>query len=477
MPSQHASTATAAKAAQADFRPLSILVGMAFFMEQLDATIVSPAIPDIARAFGVDPLSLNLTMTVYLLCSLIFIPLSGLLAARHGTRTVFQAAVALFVASSAACALAPSLPALTLARALQGSAAAMMVPVGRTAIVHLVGKAQLVEALAWMITPAMLGPMLGPPLGGLLCAWLSWHWVFLINVPVGLLGLLASRRAMPQLRERTDAVFHPREWLLAAVVLTLVVVMLERARHAFDAPLLAALAALLALLAWLHARQFRRLARPMLDFRLLSVGTFSTGFWAGALVRVGYGALPFLLPLMLQIGLGFSALHSGVVLLASGVVAFFTKTRTTAMLRRWGFRRVLLWNGLMCALALAACALFVLPRWNLLGIGAVVSLAGFFRAVQFNALTALAYADLPPAKVAAATTLNTMGWQLAIMLGISLSALAVQWSTRLGGRAEPAGADFSLAFVAVALFACAALPRYRALPRRAGEELSGHQAA
>jgi EmrB/QacA subfamily drug resistance transporter len=458
------------------FRPLSILVGSAYFMEQLDATIISPVIPDIARNFGIDPLSLNLTMTIYLLCSLVFVPLSGLVAARHGTRTVFSWALALFTASSVLCAMAPNLAALALFRALQGVAAAMMVPVGRTAIVHTTSKAQLVEALAWFITPAMVGPMLGPPLGGLLSTYLSWHWVFLINVPVGLAGLWAARAIMPQLHHRADLAFDIREWLLAGAAVALLILLIERARHGAGLPLLGGLLLALALCVVLYVRRFRGLAAPMLDFRLLRLPTFAAGFWGGALVRVGYGALPFLLPLMLQLGLGYTALQSGIALLVSGSIAFFTKTQTTRLLRRWGFRRVLCYNGAACIAALAGCALFSLPHWGLVGITAFVSMASFFRAVQFNALTAVSYSDLPHGKVAPATTLNTMAWQLAIMLGISLSALVVQWSANLGARATPAGTDFSAAFVVLALFACAAMPCYRALSARAGSELSGHRA-
>ncbi|CAM3528572.1 MFS transporter [Bordetella flabilis] len=468
--------ATKADARNTSFRPLSILVGSAYFMEQLDATIISPVIPDIARDFGVDPLSLNVTMTIYLLCSLVFVPLSGLVAARYGTRTVFSCAVALFTASSVLCAVAPSLAVLTVCRALQGAAASMMVPVGRTAIVHTTSKAQLVEALAWFITPAMVGPMLGPPLGGLFSAYLSWHWVFLINVPVGVAGLWAARSLMPQLHQRADLAFDVREWLLAAAALALLILLIERARHGASLPLLGGLLAALALCVVFYVRRFRRLSAPMLDFRLLRLPTFAAGFWGGSLVRVGYGALPFLLPLMLQLGLGYTALQSGVVLLISGSVAFFTKTQTTRLLRRWGFRRVLCYNGVACATALAGCALFSLPHWGLAGITGFVSMAGFFRAVQFNALTAVSYSDLPPGKVAPATTLNTMAWQLAVMVGISLSALTVQWSANLGARNAPAATDYSVAFILLALFACAAMPCYRALSARAGAELSGHRA-
>lgn len=460
---------------RSDFRPLSILVGCAFFMEQLDATIISPAIPDIARSLATNPLSLNITMTVYLLCSLAFIPLGGPLAARWGTRSVFQCAITLFVLGSLLCALSSGLVSLVLSRAVQGVGAALMVPVGRTAIVHTVGKPDLVQALAWMITPAMVGPMLGPPLGALVTTYASWEWIFLINVPIGLLGLLTSRRLMPQLRDQCDAPFQAREWLLMSAVLTLAILLLEQARHGTGSTRLLMLGLPLAALAGWYALRFRFAARPMVDFRLLSVGTLATGFWGGALVRVGYGALPFLLPLMLQVGLGFSALESGAVLLSSGAVAFLAKTGTARLLRRWGFRRVLLWNGLLCALALLGCALAGARGWSVAGAALVASLAGLSRSIQFNALTAISYADLPPQKIALATTLNTMGWQLAIMFGISLSALAVEWSARLAGRSAPAASDFAMAFVVVALFAFAAMPWYRILPGQAGQQLSGYR--
>lgn len=462
------------------YRPLSLLVGLAFFMEQLDSTIIAPAIPEIANAFGVSSLSLNLTMTLYLLCSVAFIPTSGHLAARWGTRSVFRAAVVLFVVSSVLCAMAPNLGSLAAARALQGVGAALMVPVGRMAIVHSTPRAALVLALAWMITPAMLGPLLGPPLGGLITTWLSWHWIFLINVPIGLAGYWFSGRAMPQIRHPVQGRFDGLAWTLVALVLAGSIAALEWARHGrLDVatwPIGLGLLLVIVALGWAYQVRSRRAATPLLEFALLKVPTFRTSFWAGSLVRVGYGALPFLLPLMLQIGLGFSALQSGLALLASGAVAFVTKTQTAGMLRRWGFRRVLVVNGVFCAVGLALCAFFQ-ASWGLAAIALAVSVAGFFRSIQFNALAAIAYADLPPQKVAAATTLNTMGQQLAVMLGISLSALVVDRAARAGARLDPSAADFALAFALVALIALAALPHCLRLAADSGSELSGHRAS
>lgn len=474
------STNPATPATATSYRPLSLLVGLAFLMEQLDSTIIAPAIPDIAAAYGVSPLSLNLTMTIYLLCSVAFIPTSGHLAARWGTRTVFRGALLLFVVSSLLCALAPNLPALAAARALQGVASALMVPVGRMAIVHATPRGQLVMALAWMITPAMLGPLLGPPLGGLITTALSWHWIFLINLPIGLAGWWFAGRAMPQIRQPAGSGFDGLAWTLLAGILGGLIAALEWLRHGgVSAAALGwgvVLVVLLAMLVLAYVGRARRADVPLLDFALLREPTFNTSFWAGSLVRVGYGALPFLLPLMLQIGLGFTALQSGMALLASGAVAFVTKTRTAGMLRRWGFRRVLVVNGVLCALGLALCAWFH-ASWGLAAIAVVVSVAGFFRSIQFNALAAIAYADLPASKIAPATTLNTMAQQLAVMLGISLSALVVDVSSRAASRSVPASADFGLAFVLVALVALAALPFCLRLQADAGSELSGHRAA
>ncbi|MBU2407838.1 MAG: MFS transporter, partial [Gammaproteobacteria bacterium] len=436
-------------------RLLSTTVGLAFFMEQLDSTIIAPAIPDIATQLGVAPLGLNLTMTVYLLCSVVFIPTGDWLIARFGTRTVFQFALALFALSSALCALSVSLPMLVAARAIQGASAALMVPVGRTSIVHVTPKPQLVSALAWMVTLAMAGPMLGPPLGGFLTTWLSWHWIFLINLPIALLCFVGSLRSFPQIRQPNDGRFDALSWLLLGGTLAIVIVLLEGLRGGHGnlsmwvLPMLA--------LDVGHAWRSRRARPPMLDFSLLRVPTFAASFWSGSLLRVGYGALPFLLPLMLQLGLGYTPLQSGLVLLAGGVVSMFTKTQTTPMLRRWGFRRLMVVNGALCVAGLAMCAFFR-ADWGLGGIALAVSVTGFVRAAQFNAVTGIAYAELPAHRIGAATTLNTMVWQLAIMVGISLSSVVVTLSAQSGGRAEAAPADYGMAFLLLAVIGALAIP-------------------
>ncbi|MDR2689988.1 MAG: MFS transporter [Azoarcus sp.] len=455
-----------------DFRPLAMIVGGAFFMEQLDTTIIAPAIPAMALDLGVEPLRLNLALTVYLLCLVVFIPISGAVADRFGTRTVFCRAVACFIASSAICGLAQDIVILTLARAVQGASGALMVPVGRMAIVRAAGRGQLVRALAWMMTPAMLGPVLGPPLGGLIVTYGSWPWIFYINIPVGLLGVWLAARHMPQFhgdggRGRFDLV----GWMLLAVCLTLCVVALELvARHGTAASVvLSSVGGVLAALGYgLHVR---RIECPLLDFSLLDIQTFRASFINGAVVRVGYGALPFLLPLALQIGLGFSAMESGFALLMSALTVIVMKTQVAPILRRFGFRRVLLWNGLVCGVALACCALFQ----GLMTISIVLLIGGFSRSVQFNAITAIGYADIVAERVGAATSLNTTFQQLAAMLGISLSVVIIELCALADGRGVPQADDFAIALMIMGFIALAGLPWFWHLPADAGEELSGYR--
>ncbi|MEK6345994.1 MAG: MFS transporter [Burkholderia sp.] len=459
-----------------DFRPLSLLVGSAYFMEQLDSTIIAPAVPEMARALGVGALDLDLSMTIYLLCSVIFIPLSGLLAGRWGTRTTFRVAMLAFVISSAVCGAAANLPVLIAARAVQGFAGALMVPVGRIAIVRTTPRAALVGALAWMITPAMLGPLFGPPLGGVIATFASWRWIFWLNIPVGLACWALARRVVPQIVDDREARFDLAEWLSLSVALAALVALLELAsRHGVPVVLYLSLGAALLLAGVVHVRVARASPRPLLDFSLLRFQTFNTSFWTGSLVRVGYGALPFLLPLMLQLGLGYSAVDSGAVMLASGAIAFVTKTQTTRLLRRFGFRTVLIVNGIACSLALIACAAFR-AEWGIVLITLVVSAGGFSRSVQFNAIAAIAYADLPDGKVSSATTLNTAVQQLAVMLGISIATVVVGLSAHWAMRAQPAVGDFANAFLLVGLVALSTVPFYLRLHRRAGFELSGHAA-
>lgn len=458
---------------QANFRPLAMLVGCAFFMEQLDSTIIAPAIPSMAQAFAVEPLRLNLAMTLYLLVLVIFVPVSGALADRFGTRRVFCAAVGIFTASSLACGFAQDLNSLLLARAVQGMGAALMVPVGRMSMVRATRPAELVAAMAWMVTPAMLGPLLGPPLGGLIVTWSGWPWIFWVNVPIGLLGLYFGRRLVPHF-----AVAEPRRidlagWLILSCAASALIFGLDLSHHPVYrhqlAPGLLAAALFGGLLYWLHAR---RHPAPLLDFSLVRISTFKVALVSGSVVRIGYGALPFLLPLALQLGMGLSAVHSGLVMAGSALASMLVKTTTVKILRRYGFRTVLIINGVLCAAGIAVCAVLS-PQWSLPAILGLLLVSGISRSVQFNALGSLAYADIERSRTGAATSLNSTFQQLAAAIGIALCVWLLDFFTARAGQGEPVLHSYALTFLALGLITLAAVPVCLGLARDAGNALSG----
>ena len=416
-------------------------------------------------------LNLSLAMTAYLLACVILLPLSGVISNRFGTRTVFKAAIFIFGLSSALCAASTDVLELTLSRAIQGASGALMVPVGRIVIVQSTSRANLVSAFAWMITPAMVGPLMGPLLGGLLTTWFSWHWIFIINLPISIAIYIAATKVVPEIRGIGEEQFNRSEWILLSTMLSIFVATLELTRHqSIPEEVYLILLGVFLLAFILFCRQKKLLNFPLLNFNLLNVQTFQTSFWAGSLLRIGYGAIPFLMPLMLQVGFGYTAIEGGVVLLISGFAAFLTKTQTSKILRKYGFRKVLLWNGLLCVFGLVMCGL-IKPNWGLLLITLLISIAAFFRSIQFNALAAIAYADMPKEKISSATTLNTTFQQLAVMFGISISVFLVNISTRLFGRINPQAFDFSIAFFFLAGIGLVTLPFYLRLDTNAGFQL------
>ena len=454
-------------------RLTALIVACALFMQTLDSTVVSTALPVMARAFHADPVHMNVALTSYLLALAAFIPASGWMADRYGTRTVFRAAIAVFAIGSVLCGRASGLGFLVGARILQGMGGAMMIPVGRLVLLRSVPKTELVAAMSWLTVPALLGPVVGPPLGGFIVTWFSWRWIFDINVPVGLLGIVLVSRHVRQVRDPRPGRLDWPGLLFAGTALGGVMVGLETAGrgvvswHATIA--LLALGVTGALLYW---RRARRIARPLLDFSLLRLPTFAVSVAAGTLFRIGIGAIPFLLPLMLQLGFGRSALQSGLITFASSGGALVMKPAAQSALRWFGFRQTLLWNGVVSALLLAVCAAFR-PAWPLAAIYAVLLVGGFFRSLQFTAYNTIAYADIPPARMSAATSLYSTMQQLSLTLGISAGAGALEFGMALSGATVPSMADYSAAFLAVAFASLLAAPVSLLLPHDAGDEMSG----
>ncbi len=458
-------------------RLTALIVACALFMQNLDSTVISTALPAMAHAFGADPVRMNVALTSYLLSLAVFIPASGWMADRFGTRTVFRAAIATFTVASVLCGRAGSLEFLVAARVLQGAGGAMMLPVGRLLLLRSVPRAELVSAMAWLTVPALVGPVVGPPLGGFLVTYASWRWVFDINVPIGVLGIVLVSVFIPDAREPLPYPLDVRGLVLSGLAMAALMAGLETAGRGV-VPWGATLALVGAGVAaaggyLLHARSR---AHPLLDLSLLRVGTFRVSVVSGSLFRVGVGAVPFLLPLMLQLGFGDSALQSGFITFASSAGALAMKPVTGLALRRFGFRTTLVWNGVLSAALLGAMGLFR-PAWPMAALYGVLLAGGFARSLQFTAYNAVAYADIPPARVSAATTLYTTIQQLSITLGVSAGAGALELASVLGGRGHPGVGDYSAAFLAVAAVSLAAAPMAALLRPEDGAEMSGRAAA
>lgn len=463
------------RGARASPRTTALIVASAMFMEQLDGTVLATALPTMARSFNADPLHMNVALTSYLLSLAMFIPASGRMADRFGSRTVFRAAIGLFTLGSILCAQAPSLAFLVFARMLQGTGGALMSPVGRLVLLRVVSKAELVRAMAWLMIPATIGPILGPPVGGFIVTYLSWHWIFYINVPIGVLGIVLVTLYIEDMRETKPTPFDIRGLLLSGTALACLLFGIEIATRGIGSGigfiLITAGVLAGALYAW-HARHY---PAPMLDFTMMRIPTFRLSVICGAFSRIGAGAQPFLLPMMFQLGFGMSAAQSGLITFASSLGSLAMRLTAPALLRRMGFRNVLIWVGLLAVGLFALIASFR-PGWPLTLIYGILIACGFFQSLQFMAYNTIAYADVPRPQMSVATSFYTTFQQVFLTLGIAVSATALAASLALNHHEVPMMGDFTVAFMIVAAFAAMAPLISLQLDRTAGAELSGQAA-
>ncbi len=456
-------------------RGAALIIAAALFMEQLDGTVLATALPGMARSFNVDPLHMNIALTSYLLSLAVFIPASGQAADRFGSRTVFRAAIAMFTLGSVLCGVSQSLAMLVGSRVLQGIGGAMMMPVGRLVLLRTVPKAELVSAMTWVLVPGLVGPVIGPPLGGFFVTYLSWHWIFYINVPIGIAGFLLTGRYIVQLREAVRLPFDFLGFGLSGLCLASLMFGFELASR--DAvPVWESCAILAAgLLAGLaYARHARHAENPVLDLRLMRVPSFAISVWAGSLTRITGGALPFLLPMMLQLGFGVTAARSGLITFSSAAGAMLMKAAAPAILRRWGFRATLMWNGVLATLLLMSAALFR-PSVPVAVIVTVMFVGGFFQSLQFTAYNTVAYADIPRAQMSAATSFYTTFQQLMLSAGICAAAAVLAGSMTVQRHFAPELSDFSVAWVVLGLITLVAVPVCGMLSRTAGDDMSGRR--
>ena len=454
-------------------RTTALIVASALFMEQLDGTVLATALPEMARSFGTEAVRLNVALTSYLLALAVFIPASGKVADRFGSRTVFCGAIALFTLGSILCGQAGSLGTLVAARVLQGIGGAMMVPVGRLVLLRSVTKAEMVTAMTWLMIPAQLGPLVGPPVGGFLVTYLSWRWIFYINVPIGLLGIALALRYIADVREPGRVNFDLPGLVLSGLSLACLVFGLEAVSRGGSSLLVAAGILAVGIAAGgFYVRHARRHPAPVLDLRLMRVPTFALSVIGGGLSGVAAGAIPCLLPMMLQLGFGMSAAQSGVITFAGSLGSMLMRFVARPVLHRWGFRTVMVWNGLIASAFLGGFA-FMRPGWPLAAIYALLIVGGFFQSLQFTAYNTIAYADIPRDRMSAATSFYTTFQQLNLTLGICVAAGALAGSLLVTGHAEPALADYSAAFLVVAGVSLLASPTCTRLARDAGDELAG----
>jgi EmrB/QacA subfamily drug resistance transporter len=452
-----------------------VIVACAMFMQNLDSTVIATALPTMAKAFGADPVHMNVALTSYLLSLAVFIPASGWVADRYGARTVFRAAIAVFTLGSILCGRADSLAFLVGSRVLQGMGGAMMVPVGRLVLLRTAAKQELVAAMTWLTVPALLGPVLGPPVGGFIVTYFSWRWIFDINVPIGILGIVLVSIFVEDVREPPRGRFDGFGLLLCGIALSGLMFGVETAgrgvvpRSTTEAMIGIGIVAIIGYLlhAWRHPA-------PLLDLSLMRLPCFGVALTAMMLFRTGIGAIPFLLPLMLQVGFGDSAVQSGLITFASSAGALVMKPATQRALRLFGFRDTLIWNGVISAVMIAICAAFR-PTWPAAAIYAALLIGGFFRSLQFTAYNTLAYGDVPRSRMSSATSLYVTCQQLAATIGISAGAVSLEVSMAWFDHATPQLIDFSHAFLVVAMFTLVAAPIALWMPRNAGDELTGRR--
>lgn len=454
-------------------RIIPLVLAVALFMENMDSTVIATSLPAIAIDIESNPIALKLALTAYLVSLAIFIPISGWMADRFGAKNIFRIAIMVFIVGSVACAVSGSLTAFVISRFLQGIGGAMMTPVGRLVLVRATPKSELVAAMSWLSIPALVGPLVGPPVGGFITTYFSWHWIFLINVPIGLVGILLATRFLP----RTEAAVTPPLDFVGFVLSGLAASGVVFGLSVVGLPLLPPIIGIATVAAGLisgalyllHARHAKN---PLLALSLFRNQIFRSTVLGGSLFRIGIGAVPFLLPLMLQIGFGLTPFQSGMITFVSAIGAMGMKFATAWVFRVAGFRRVLVFGSLVSAATVAINGLFTPETPYTLILGMLLA-GGFLRSMFFTGINALTYAEVSAADTSKATPIAAVAQQLSIALGVALAGGILEMSTKIH-EGPLALADFHIAFFIVAAVSAAASISFMRLAPNAGSAVSGH---
>jgi EmrB/QacA subfamily drug resistance transporter len=454
---------------------IPLIVATALFMENLDSSVVSTSLPEIARDLAVDPISLKLAFTSYLISVAVFLPISGWMADRFGARTVFRIAILVFVAGSVFCGLSSSLEGFVAARIVQGAGGAMMVPVGRLVMLRSVEKSDYLRAMSWLTVPAMIGPVLGPPLGGFITTYFQWRWIFWINIPISVVGLVLVTIFIRNYKEENLPPLDTRGFVLSGLGLAGFVFGVAASGIGVmptSVDLVLIIVGALSLVAyWRHAM---RTDEPLMDLNLFLLPTFRVSVLGGLLFRIGVGAIPFLLPLLLQLGFGMTPFESGMLTFATAAGAVLMKFTAPRIVRAYGFRRVLTINTLFTTAFLVAILGFRITTPHLV-IFAVLLVGGFFRSLQFTALNGLAFAEIDNRRMGHATSISSVGQQLSQALGVAVGAAALEVTRSIRGDMAVLPGDFVPAFLALAVIGLLSIPIFARMAPDAGSEVSGHR--
>jgi EmrB/QacA subfamily drug resistance transporter len=452
---------------------VALIVAVAWFMQNLDTSIINTSLPQMARTLGVTTVSVNIAITAYIVAGAAFIPLGGWMADRYGARPVLAAAIVVFGVASVGCAGCTTLWELVLARVIQGIGGALMTPVGRIVVLRNTSTSQLLRAMSLITWPGLMAPVIAPVIGGALTTWFGWQWNFLLNAPIAVVGAALVLAYIPDHREPDPKPLDRTGSVLIAVALTLTIYGLSQLAGSTspgaDLAILAAGGALTAASAW----WFRHCDHPLIDLRPLRIPTFAAAtLYAGNLIRLAISATPFLLPLMLEVAWHLTPLDAGKIVLVYSIGNLTMKTITTPLLRAFGFRPVLVGNGIAVAASIGACGLLNAGA-SIVLVDTVVFIAGATRSIEFTGINTLTFADIGPHDRTPASTFFSMMQQVSMALGVAVAAIALHVAHG-AASSDLTQADFSVAFeltAAVALVGALLMLRLRP---DAGQAVTGH---
>ncbi|OEC98590.1 MULTISPECIES: DHA2 family efflux MFS transporter permease subunit [unclassified Rhizobium] len=456
-------------------RIVPLILAVALFMEQMDSTVIATALPAIANDLHVGPITLKLALTSYMVSLAVFIPISGWMADRFGAKNIFRVAICVFVIGSIMCAFSGGLLEFVFARFLQGVGGSMMTPVGRLVLVRTTQKSDLVSAMALLSIPALVGPLAGPPLGGFITTYASWHWIFLINVPVGILGVILASIFLPEVEATKPPKLDVIGFLLTSFAASGVVFGMSVISLPALPPYIGISAVVIGFVCGiLYIGHARRHPAPILDLSLLKNATFRASVTGGTLFRICIGAMPFLTPLMLQLGFGLNPFQSGLITFAGAIGAISTKFIARRVFTAVGFKTALLSAAAVTTVTTICTGLFQPWTPHLIIVG-ILLIGGFSRSFFFTGINALAFADINDKQASQATSMSSVMQQISLALGVAVAAMILETSTFFSGT-ELQVRDFHIAFFCISVLTVLATIPFIRMDRSAGAMVSGHKA-